>query len=615
MSHVVYGGFKLPLVKTNTLSQESIYTEDGIDYMYTKYTLDCNCLVTLDSLNVVPELDGINEINQKIEAFREFIMQPRRAFQFSLGDQDANMIEIGAPDIAGGPFPKSFNIVEIQGANAAVMSFTIEAHKSDCPDDREGDESEILSNRFAVTTRYDQNFYATRTITGKLVLKGRTNPQPDEFRNVVMPELPHGYRRNTMDFQVASNGLTLAYTIVDLEKFLLDSASTTVSGSYTEESINRGAKVFGQLDISLSAPKNFAKAFLYIRAVEIAFSRVTEFDFLLSASVREELFDNTVQFRLRFQKEPTAVNRIKSGFALLGNRAGLGISDPTDFVRLNLPKKKVRVEGQEVFFNDRDFFNPEDATAVNRNQHSADLSIRNEEIIRAAVVAWKDPCVQKPDTVRYKPMDEDVPEEDLDDPEPEITVTEVAKDEDLPVPNYGSDHLAIDIENKRSFMLMEADIEIDYKTLTNVIQLPIANGPKSTDSPFGLGDEFNDDVFVILSRPRMVKTISWTFERVDKQPSIPNPFDEYIVPNTNGTVKARLLKKVISPNAAQLAADGKKELFSISGAYEYGFNRVLTEEQKELDIGSLPWDSSTVRGQLDNKKINLSDEIIENTNT
>jgi len=576
MSNVIYGGFKFPLVKTNRMSQEDVYTEDGMDYLYTKYTLDCQLLVTIESLAVNPSI-ATGNLDQRIGALRTQILQPRQRFIYGLSDTGAPLLDIGGPDIAGGPFPEAFDIVEVEGANAVIMTFRITAHSSDCPDD----DKEFLSNRFEVTSSYNQDFFATRTTTGKLVMKGDRDPQPDEFRNVVMPLLPKSFRRKSMDFKVSSNGLELGYTIVDEEKFFLDRASTTADGTYTEEAVKKGVFVWAQIEITLSAPRNFSKGALVIRAVDIAFSRLEDFDFLESASITEKLFENAISLRVRARKRPNKIVRGPKGLFLFGQKTGGPIADLSRQVIDNLPAKKVAFDGGELLFDDPDF----------PAEHSADLSIRNEEIIRAAVAAWREPCVSLPSELEFVPWDEEPPEDDLEDPEPDIQFTVIPADESFPEPLYSESHKLITGDG--SLMYLDATMEIDYITRENTIQLPIATSKELSELVTA------DNVFVDLSRPTMVKRVSWSFERLGGHPEVPAAISRYFVPDTSPPAEARLLRKSINPVTPELSADGLSTVYRLSGSYEYGFDRVLKENEKALDAGTLPWDQRS----LDNNRI------------
>ncbi len=578
MSDVIYAGVKMPLVKINNFSQESIYSEDGLDYLYTKFSMDLQCLLTIDSLKINSGvLPGGLDINQLIVEVRRLILQPRRKFRFSLGHNASEIVEVSGPDPAGGPFPKSFDILEIHGANAAIANFRIEAHATDgC-----GDDDDILSNRFTVTNVYDQDLYATRTVTGKLVLRGKKDVNPDDFRNVVMPELPHEFRRKSMSFAVSSSGLELGYTIVDQEFFNIDRVSTTSSGTYTESVEKLGTKLYVNVEVALSAPKNpakkFSKKLLISRAAEIIESRITSQDVVLSHQYTEDMFSNAITLSLRAWRVPQGIGRFK--FFLLGETLAKDLPDPSRDITRNLSDEKVLVDGVQIPFNDDSF----PAT------HSADLSIRNKKIIKLAIAAWKEPCTERDlRDVQYVPFDEDLPETDLINPETlEIEVIEL---KEVVVPEYHSRFIS-------EPLYTDASIEIDYSTTTRTLQLPIAEFiPRALDNPESKspGLAFDDNVFVELSRPTMTKTITWTFERSNILPDIPEPISDYVVPETGNQIRGKLLSKTISPVSPELLADGKTRIFRISGTYVYGFNRVLQEKEKALDIGRTPWDPNSV---------------------
>ncbi len=589
MSEVIYAGVKMPLVKTNTFAQEAVYSEDGLDYLYTKFTLDCRCLLTQDSLRV-SRVPVQNDLDLSIANIRKLLLQPRQDFRYSLSHGGSPVIQVGGPDPAGGPFPQGMDIVEIHGGNAAIVAFRIVAHSTDgCGDDRESDrEKEVLSNRYTSTMNYDQDFYATRTVSGRIVFRGKQGVQPDEFRDLVMPELPKGFRRRSMSFQVASSGLSLSYTIVDEEHYDFDSASTTSKGSYSEWTEQGGVPVYGEIDISLSAPKNFRKDILIARAAEIALSKFTKFDFLETARVTEDLFRNAISLRVRALKVPGSIKRMKDGVFLFGEKLALPTDEPSAFIRQLLPRQPVLAAGEEFEFDDKDF--PDD--------HSADLSVRNQDIIKALVAEWKRVCGGTDlEKGRYGPSENDTPKSDLDDPGRDIVVEVITADTFLPKPLYSEDHkLQTDAG---SAMYLGGDMKVDYYTNNHILNLPIADTPHTelvrTDGDgnpvSGVMNDpdpfFDESVFVLMSRPTMKKRITFSIERIGEKPQVPNAVSDYIVPKT--FVKARLIHKSINPSTIRLGADGVTRVFRISGVYEYSFNRALREREKELDIGVMPW--------------------------
>lgn len=76
--------------------------------------------------------------------------------------------------------------------------------------------SHVLSNRWTVEDRVDQNLETTRTYRG--VLRTTTAMlNPNQFRSYCLPPLSMGMRRDSMSFATSMDSLTLSYTIVDKE--------------------------------------------------------------------------------------------------------------------------------------------------------------------------------------------------------------------------------------------------------------------------------------------------------------------------------------------------------------------------------------------------------------
>lgn len=74
----------------------------------------------------------------------------------------------------------------------------------------------VLSNRWTVEDRVDENLETTRTYRG--VLRTTTAMiNPNQFRSYCLPPLSMGMRRDSMSFATSMDSLTLSYTIVDKE--------------------------------------------------------------------------------------------------------------------------------------------------------------------------------------------------------------------------------------------------------------------------------------------------------------------------------------------------------------------------------------------------------------
>lgn len=321
MSEVSYGGVSLTLVKTNGISQEPVYSDDGTEYLYTRFGIDVSCVHSFDIEGVNPAaLDAL---------LRQTLLKPRLPFVMTVDGNE--LISVGAPDIAGGPYPRDLHIKQITGNNIMMVNFRIDCHRQDCIQELQ----EVVSNRYEISHEYDQNAYCTRRVSGQLVangiLVGRTIDR-SAVRAFVVPALPHGWVRESMSFMPRSDGLRLNYQIVDKEVYRVPPTragdpdrvgATKAQASFTLRSGHWGVTSFADISVVLEGSKATPKHIITKQAFAIALSRTRlqvppgqqaeDFgpDILEQVSVTEELFENKVSLNLTVRK----VKEMKVGFA------------------------------------------------------------------------------------------------------------------------------------------------------------------------------------------------------------------------------------------------------------------------------------------------------------
>jgi hypothetical protein len=96
-------------------------------------------------------------------------------------------------------------------------------------------------------------------------------------------------------------------------------------------------------------------------------------------------------------------------------------------------------------------------------------------------------------------------------------------------------------------------------------------------------DDGQDDVEIVtVSRPLLIRRVSYEAERIGTWPEIPVPAD-YDIP---GGGRAKLLRCRIQPLAPTLAPDGIRLLYRVEAQYEWAITRAFSAA--DLDVATLP---------------------------
>lgn len=257
-----YNGILLRNVLTKTFRQEAVYDDSGTDLLYFRYTIavrgyhssqsvyeDQRVGVKWDPDYIAdpesgdpsnyqnPTTAGDGSAGTDYTKVRQKLLHPRGYFRFrtGVGTDPATGLPTGTTllecrpigirdsnpegvDVNNGPKPRNVELSHIVGDEVLCIEFEIELCMVQCdsagrvPDNDSG----IVSNRWSMSDTVDRNFYTTRTITGQLVtINGNLNPHA--MRKWVVPRLQPGFRRESMSFVAAKDGLKLDYTIVDKE--------------------------------------------------------------------------------------------------------------------------------------------------------------------------------------------------------------------------------------------------------------------------------------------------------------------------------------------------------------------------------------------------------------
>lgn len=192
-----------------------------------------------------PIPDGKVALNGDTLAFslqnlREILAQPRRSIVFRVADEPVIQlprVSAGGTtfdgDCRGGPFVDFASYSPIIGDKSAIMRL-----KYRCYDTRQ--EQIMLSNVWSVISDINPQGYTTRSLRGRanfrVDLLRATDLSADDFRKVLMVGCPEGMRREGVNATLSADGMTLDYSIQDVEVIYglgRESNITKVTGSAT----------------------------------------------------------------------------------------------------------------------------------------------------------------------------------------------------------------------------------------------------------------------------------------------------------------------------------------------------------------------------------------------
>ena len=163
-------------------------------------------------------------------------------------------------------------ITHVAADNVFRVEWEIELAKLECSGSLQT--SGVLSNRWECSDEIDDNFYTTRTYTGKLRLRslfdGTTGITPNSFRYFVIPSVCLRMRRQKITINTSMDGLTLSYTIVDKEvTFAPPYPARTWRYVYTEQTGLDATQFYATLDVTVTGDSLVNKPALIVLATAV----------------------------------------------------------------------------------------------------------------------------------------------------------------------------------------------------------------------------------------------------------------------------------------------------------------------------------------------------------
>lgn len=483
--------------------------------------------------------------------------------------------DITSEDVNNGPFCQSWRIIDIAGGELAKIEATFVACRVDCSSSNNS--AGILSNRWSVRDTIDKDWYTTRTWTGRLACASN-KLNPHTLRGYCLPTLQPGLRRESMDFDVATDGKTLSYTIVDREvAFAAPPPATSWEVSHRIETSD-SKMVHASIRVALKGHRNSNKKDLLAIGMELIYDKLIG--------------------------RPGQQNQ-----AIINHIAATDIisSEQPVTMMIECDAQTIRTQEPELLFSSQKIGRPIDENSFNLpwlQNYNNNLSRVPEgngldpegvsgpiTLLGAVTTYFQTPCNDShgcTETAYNKPLTQKSPN---DNPIPEIQpsiriVPEVWEQ----YPTWAS------VEHTEA-PYTEYRIQSTYDTPQGRVHLPVAeswleqeNEGISEGDSGGSYSDGPDAVTFDLSRPASVRVIRVRAERLGQWPQLMEP--ESILSFVVGAVEARLLQQKVVAQEPFLTPEGGT-IYTIDAQYRYGMD-IAHRAGMDLPVGLDPSQKGSV---------------------
>lgn len=580
-TNIRYGDVTIANVQTRQWSQTVQRDASNTDVLYHRHTIEVEGIVHAQPDGnpynartyivgahsaAVTFHDVYNEIRRKLLAGRQPLYVETGGVNTFSCVPAAGHEASADRDVDNGPKPKGLDIVHITSSSNPIfrVRWSVEVCKVECPGGSVADApigtaiSPVLSNRWRVSEELDRDFYMTRTISGKLKLSQAVGDMSvrDDFKEIVVPGLEDGFRREAIDFAVNETGTECDYRVTDRQVFsAAPYPATSWTGTHSETATDHGANVVSEFSIRLDAPPHADRKSLIFRAFQCAearlgyLERVNDNDlFVESFTLVEHLETNSVECHVRVRQTQSA-GEYFSNFRLdvMGKPLILstldGESEPYDPRRSPSPAiyGYVPHEGE-----------------------------RRPTVLMLLQCFLQSPCLNK-HAIASKADFDQLSSSDSSNPlTPEIT-EHTSSTSLLPTPRNDLS------EHAQAIVYTVCRMENVYSNTQMRLGLPIANLPAAAG-----GVPSSATSFVFLGPPQAWREIRFEAEAVGNWPHIPQPAATY----DDGYLTGVLMAYKLIPQPPTLSADRRKAVFRVRGWYRYQLNREPTLTEK-LSVGSL----------------------------
>ena len=543
-----YNGIDLSYVLTQSVTQEPARDPSGTDQLYTRIRIEVRAVLNA-GLN--PSLGASDTPARQIPRIRHMLTAPRRALYYAAGGSPGGaVIDLPAGrDDHTGPWPDAPALTVTHVTEATyVVTFAVVVCLTDCGTAP----PEYLSNRWQESINYDANWHATRRVVGTLITSGRAPGSPDDLRLLVTPGVPPGFRRESADYQLSEDGLTVRYTFADRQLAKVPPfPATTMRGRQVETTPMPGGKRKGEIQLSLTGPPTVNPRDLLGVAIRVAMARAYHVGFtvseksgriLVGGSIAESLDDDKNEVSLHLQWDiPPARSRDRGlQEAVLSNTPpgtpGRGSGEPyTVDARSPLTGRPAASTGMFASWVGRPLSGSDPAGSVAPPLRG----IGPAAYIRLVAAALKDPCGAELQETTLSTDDNRL-----------VGTSQYANLTVGPLPNpVPDDEDGLFADDDTGGVWEHHELVYHYRDFPGVGVVP---PPKEGD----------DCSFVKLHGSYMALRVELAATRVGTPPVLPPP---------DGLNDGSLVYVggVWSPAAADVAADGVSVRYRVSAVYDY----------------------------------------------
>lgn len=348
------------LTQPSGFSQEPVFDESNTDLLYYKFRVRVvgyiHGMATISVIGIIPNYGLNNGGNQgqtsasQAYAGIRYAIKPRQPFLMKMGvavNANTGVVDLatGVPVLVANPIPQlqnpnqaasqianitgydvndgprctHFDILHVTADNLFKVEVEFEICKVECDSNGNAyNTSGVLNNRWSVIDDLDENFITTRKFNGTLQTVSSTI-NANSFRAYVVPPLQPGMRRESMSFNVTTDGKKLRYEITDKETlFAAPSPATWWRIEHIEDATRESRlAVHGTVRVELRGDRNSDHKRLIPIAIAAAESKLLTKDnktIIMGATIASIMGsdESAVTVAVRGMRVP------KDGQALLG---------------------------------------------------------------------------------------------------------------------------------------------------------------------------------------------------------------------------------------------------------------------------------------------------------
>lgn len=589
-TQIRYNGVEIRHCHTRQFRQEAVFDPADNNLSHYKYTVRVAGL--LDGTTSSSHFQSIGAFTQTGEpsgTYRELrvaLGTPRGSFEMRTGvvpgtsngvvilqaepyDQNSPLQD-RIRDVCNGPKCRVVELVHIAANQCFRVECEFEINLRECTETNAKSPG-VLWNVWDVVDDVDQNLWTTRTYTGTLrTVSGMLNA--NSFRGLVVPHIQPGLRREAMNFAVAKDGLTLAYTIVDREVMYQPPRPARNWHFKHTEATKDGLQMDTHISIMMEGDRNTPRRNLIELCMAFAAQKIEAGVLAPGVGLPAPIYDF---FSIAEESGSSSTNRV---YLEVNARNPIAAEDGQE----NIVDKVFR--GLKLRFSSKvDTF----SWLGKDPNYNADVHYDSDSpLLEGPMSRWgafvsylQCPCCEDHAIGDVRPTQ--LGSQTTSTPNPtSISSVEVEQIEIPPKPAYlSNDH------QQAMYTFWKCDST--YTTISGRKAMPVARSAST-----GTSEDQNNSpsVKIIRLHPDIcTRTLRLSGERVGQRPKVAVPD---VITEENGITQT-LLDKIVKPSTSSRTPDGK-ELFRVDVEYRFALSRAPREDE-ELSVGENPWDTLGVQ--------------------